>query len=815
MPANYNGKVPHGADLPGTSILQYRVISRLGSGGMGQVYLAEDTRLGRQVALKFLAPSLDMNSEARARLVREAQVAARLRSPHIAVAYDLVEHAHGVFIAMEFVEGELLSARTARGPLPVADSLDIAMQVADALDEAHGLGIVHRDIKSGNLMITARQLVKVLDFGLAKSIPTRDGFITEASLTMAGMVVGTLNYMPPEQLRGGHVDHRADLFSLGVVLYEMLTGRLPFAGESMADVADRILNREPEAIGRYSYSVPAEAESIVRKALEKDPAFRYQSAREFYVDLANARRRLREQPFAGSSAWRGPIDFSDPAAALPGPMPTPPGARLRSVAVLTFTNITGDPADEWIGQGIAESLTADFAKIGGLVVIPREHAFDLQRNLPAGVRPSDDRQSLELGRRLGASYVVAGGYQRIKDRVRITGQVVDVTTNGSAATVKLDGTIDQIFELQDQLVQELARAGMAHEIGSAERQAIEEETDVSVEAFEAYSRGMLNLRMATRDSVDRAIGLFERALGLSPGYVEAMIALGSALDLKGAFLTMPELLERSLDLLQQAVAARPDSAEAHVRLGETLADLGRMDEGIAEMHEGLRLAPDNAEAHSNLARNYWMGKGNIELAIAHFQRALELNPDAGYTHLQLALLYALKGDLDDAEREARAAVLLQEQAMSGTRGLLVVGARSRLGYVFYRRGQYEEAIREYRRELEFVSMSDHALRERTTIELSQKLAAAYQRKGDAETSQGYFDRAVKAFDQRLAGGADDPYTRYYMAALHAMRGDVEMASRHLQKPLAEIGPFTRWRLPRDHDFDLVRDRLPAFEEVRG
>jgi TolB-like protein len=780
---------------------------------MGQVYLAEDTRLGRRVALKFLSSALDANSEARARLVREAQVAARLRSPHIAVAYDLVEHEHGVFIAMEFVEGELLSARTARGPLPVADSLDIAMQVADALDEAHGLGIVHRDIKSGNLMITARQLVKVLDFGLAKSIPTRDGFTTEASLTMAGMVVGTLNYMPPEQLRGGQVDHRADLFSLGVVLYEMLTGRLPFAGDSMADVADRILNREPEAIGRYSYSVPAEAESIVRKALEKDPAFRYQSAREFYVDLANARRRLRDQPLAGSSAWRGPIDFSDPAAGLPGPMPH--ASRARSVAVLTFTNITGDPADEWIGQGIAESLTADFAKIGGLVVIPREHAFDLQRNLPAGVRPADDRQSLELGRRLGASYVVAGGYQRIRDRVRITGQVVDVTTNGSAATVKLDGTIDQIFELQDQLVQELARAGMAHEIGSAERQAIEEDTDVSVEAFEAYSRGMLNLRMATRDSVDRAIGLFEQALVLAPGYVEAMIALGSALDLKGAFLTMPDLLQRSLALLQQAVNARPDSAEAHVRLGETLADLGRMDEGIAEMHEGLRLAPDNAEAHSNLARNYWIGKGNIELAIAHFRRALELNPDAGYTHLQLALLYALKGDLDDAERLARAAVLLQEQAMSGTQGLLVVGARSRLGYVFYRRGQYEEAIREYRRELEFVSMSDHALRERTTIELSQKLAAAYQRKGDDETSQSYFDRAVKAFDQRLAGGADDPYTRYYMAALHAMRGDAEMANRHLEKPLAEIGPFTRWRLPRDHDFDAVRDQLPAFEEVRG
>jgi tetratricopeptide (TPR) repeat protein len=484
---------------------------------------------------------------------------------------------------------------------------------------------------------------------------------------------------------------------------------------------------------------------------------------------------------------------------------SPPPAR--AVAVLAYTNITGDAADEWIGQGIAESLTADFAKIGGLSVIPREHVFELQRNLQAGGRGADDRHSLELGRRLGATFVVTGAYQRLRDRVRITGQVIEVPTGRSAATVKLDGTIDQIFDLQDQLVQDLASTGMARDLESAERDAIKDETGVSLEAFEAYSRGMLNLRMASRDAVDRAIGLFERALERSPGYVDAMIALGSALDLKGAFLAMPDLLEHSLMLLQQAVALKPELAEAHIRLGETLSDLGRIDEAIAAMQEGLRLAPDNAEGHANLARNYWMGKGDTELAIAHFRRALALNPDAGYAHLQLALLYSLQGALDDAEREARAAVVLQEQAVSGTQGLLLVGARSRLGYVFYRRGQYDEAIREYRRELEYVSMTDHALRERTTIELSQKLAAAYTRKGDLETAQLFFDRAVKAFNDRLAGGGDDPFTRYYMAALHAMRGDAEMVRRHLEKPLAEMAVLTRWRLERDPDFDQVREQL--------
>jgi TolB-like protein/thioredoxin-like negative regulator of GroEL len=778
---------------------------------MGEVYLADDTRLGRPVALKFLTGSAYASSDARARLVREAQVVARLRSPHVAVTYDLVEHEDLLFIAMEYVDGELLSARIARGPLPLADGFDVAMQVAEALDEAHGLGVVHRDIKSGNLMLTPRQLVKVLDFGLAKAVPMPSGdrFRTEAGLTMAGMVVGTLNYMAPEQLRGGTVDHRADLFSLGVVLYEMLAARLPFAGETMPDVVDRILNRRPEPLdrSRLASTLPAvtagEIDRIVARALEKDPAHRYQTARAFHADLLSIHRSLDGTPASGTRARS--IDFADAAGGMPV---APARPARRSVAVLSFANITADAGDDWIGQGIAESLTADLAKIKDLSVVPREQIFDLQKQQAAAGRPIDDRQSVELGRRLGAGWVVSGGYQRLRDRVRITAQALEIPSGRHVATVKIDGRFDDIFDLQDQLVEDLVRKGLERELESSERLALEDDAVVSVEAFEAYSRGMHNLRMASRESTDRAIALFERALEVEPGYVKAMVALGTALDLKGAFLSMPALLERSLDLLRRAIAASPGMAEAHIRLGEALIDLGRLEEGLASMELGLQLEPDNASALALMARAQWLYQGRIDEAIALYRRSLALAPEAGYTHLQLALLHSIRGDLDEAERFARQAVVLQEQAMSGTQGLLVVGARSRLGYVLYLRGQYDDAIREYRREQEFLSGSDHALRERTTIELSQKLSAAHWRKGDRESADAFFERTVEAFDRRLAGGADDPFTRYYMATLYAVRGDAEAARRHIDRPLRDLPAATRWRVSHDRDFDAVRDAAP-------
>ena len=292
----------------------------------------------------------------------------------------------------------------------------------------------------------------------------------------------------------------------------------------MADAANRILTQEPDALARFNYAVPADVDAVVRKALAKDPAFRYQSARELYVDLHHARERLQRESTASRLSLRPgallpPVGFGQAAA-------SPAAATGRTVAVLTFANLTGNPADEWIGQGIAESLTADFAKVRGLKTIPREQMFDVQRELSnAQGRIVDERQSIELGRRLGATWVVGGAVQRLGDRVRVTAQTIAVDEGRSVSTVKLDGSMDHIFDLQDKLVEELVRQGLQRELQSSEKRAIVEDAR-SPEAYEAYSRGMLNLRIATQESAERAIALFERALELDPGYLDALIALG-------------------------------------------------------------------------------------------------------------------------------------------------------------------------------------------------------------------------------------------------------------------------------------------------
>jgi serine/threonine protein kinase/tetratricopeptide (TPR) repeat protein len=797
--------MPSGS-LTGTQILHYRLADRLGGGGMGEVYLAEDMRLGRQVALKFLPPETERDQESRALLVREARAASLLRSPNIAVTYDLLEDGDALFIAMEYVEGETLAARLARGPLKVREAVDVAQQVADALDEAHAHSIIHRDIKSANLMLTRRGLVKVLDFGLARFEDRGESFRRETALqlTSPGLVRGTVSYMAPEQLLGAAFDHRVDIFALGVVLYEMIAGRLPFMGETFAEITDRILHAEPDGLVRPDGSVPSELDAIVRKAMQKTADFRYPSARDMYVDLHQLARRL-DTLDTSSQVLRTP---SAGFPALSGEVAQ--GERL--IAIMTFANVTREAADDWIGEGIAETVTSDLKNVAGLSVIGRTQIFEMLKHVAAGRDASDHRLAIDIGRRLGAWWVVTGAYQRLGPRIRITVQVTEVLTASLIKTLKIDGAVEDIFALQDRIVFELSRS-LDLRLERPEAEAIEQDETKSVEAFEAYSRGLINMRQATRESMDRALALFDRATTLDPAYAAAWAAAGGSLQLKGMFLGTHEFTDRAIELLRRAIALKPSLTEAHAWLGAALLNLGRTTEAITSLREAVKLEPDNANALQTLARTLWMGEARVDEAIALLRHAVSTNPDAGYAYLQLAFIEALNGDLDAAETSARHALELQVQAVSGTQGLLIVGANTRLGYVHYLRGDYAAARDEYLRERDFLAGTDHGLRERTMIELHQKLSALHEAEGNTQEAAHYAALAITAFDARLATGADDPATRYYIAAIHARRGDVARTLEHLAPALARYPLFTHWRLQRDPDFALVRGNATFAERI--
>ncbi len=668
----------------GSTISHYHIKSQLGEGGMGVVYEAEDTNLGRHVALKFLTPAMADDESLLQRFQREARAASALNHPNICTIHGIEQFESQHFIVMELLDGESLADRIRRGPLDVNSLLTLGVQIVDALESAHSKGIVHRDLKPANIFVTSRGQAKILDFGVAK-IDRRQG--TDGSsmvatlradqLTSAGATVGTIAYMSPEQARGQVTDARTDLFSFGTVLYQMATGVLPFQGETSAVVFESILNRDPTPVNQLSPSLPPELNRSIGQALEKDRDLRYQSATDLKTALKRLKRDLDSSPrhAADSSGIRGR------AASTP---------QDHSIAVLYFENLSGMKEDEYLRDGITEDITTELSKIKGLKTFSRAVVLAYRdKSVTAG----------QVGKELGASYVLVGSLRRAGARLRINAQLVDASTDFPLWSERYDREMKDVFEVQDEIAEKIA-AALRITLSPQEQQALSAKPTEDLQAYDLYLRGRNYARRVGRQDLLFALQMYENAVALDPDFalahaglanvcaeyyyhferqqqwIDRAIAATQKASAKGHDAPEIQCAEawvmfadgrygEAVDRIRMALSRNPDHDGGYYVLGRALFAAGRYQEVLDIMEEALAHSSENynitvpihnalgALGKTDALKNY------LHREIATYEAHLKKVPEDARARVLLAGDYAMQGRLEEAKREADMAMVLR------------------------------------------------------------------------------------------------------------------------------------------------------------
>ncbi len=619
----------------GQTLGHYRILEQIGAGGMGVVYRAHDESLDRDVALKVLPADSFQDETARARLLREARTASQLNHPHICTIHEVGEADGHAFIAMELVEGNPLSMKLLSGPLPAAEVVRLGLQLAEALAHAHDRGIVHRDLKAANVVITPEGRAKVLDFGLAKRM-TADGTgdtatQSQVSLTQPGSVVGTLAYMAPEQLRGQPADTRSDVWALGAVIYEMATGARPFQGQTGFELSSAIMNRPPAPMAG---KIPIELKAVVERCLEKEPGRRYQRGGELQAALeaiqtgttapwTAMRYHLARGRWIGLgvsmlvlfAVAAGNLDWL--RSRLPGGSPA--AAHIESLAVLPLENLSGDPEQAYLADGMHEALITELGKLSGLRrVTARSSVLRYQKT---------DKALAQIARELGVDAVVTGSVLRSGDRVRITAHLIRGSTEEQVWSDGYERELRDVLALQNELVGAITRE-IRLQLTPEEKARLATARPVNPEAYKAYLQGRFHFAKLSREELDTAERYFQLALEKDPNSALAYVGLSDVWLVRSdaGFLPPRETMAKGKSAALRALELDDTVAEAHVSLANILA-LSEWDwaGGEKEFRRALELDPNNARAHF-MYSDFLISTKRTQEWRAEIQRALELDP---------------------------------------------------------------------------------------------------------------------------------------------------------------------------------------------
>ena len=802
----------------GKTVSHYKILAALGKGGMGVVYRAEDVRLGRTVALKFVPETLANDRSALERFQREARAVSALNHPNICTLHDIDESDGRPFLVMECLEGHTLKDRIAKN-LGLDEVVDMAIQVVEALDTAHSRGIVHRDIKPANIFVTTRGQVKMLDFGLAKMVGGGGGDAAQASqmataaldelLTSPGSTIGTVAYMSPEQARGEDLDARTDLFSFGVVLYEMVTGVQPFQASSVALTFVAILQNAPVAASRARPEVSAELERIINKALEKSRDLRYQNASDLRADL----KRLRRDTVSGRASIveappqpaRRPIllgiaaavvvvaaalgaflHYRAPQASQTAVVPTPPEAapqmpKVMSLAVLPFRDLSGQKDSEEWGIGVADAIISRLATLQNLAVRPTNSVLKYAKG-------TDDLG--QAARELEVNSVLVGTYQRAGGLMRVSVQLIDHGTARWAGRYDLQG--HDLLHFEDDVAQKVVD-GLKVQLSGAEQESLKASPTDSAEAYnllvQARAYWTDYFISSTRETLQNAVRLAQRAIEKDPKFVDAYALLAESYALQAT--NFQEGAAQNLALAEQAalkaVSLNPKSFEATLALGLTYGEEGKNAEAIRILRESVSLAPNSATAWKGLGYTYHYA-GLIDLAEAAFRRNRDLDPSPAQIYWMHGRMLLYQGKAHDSEEEVRGALERYPDQFK---------LQTFLGYFLYYQGKSDEAV----------PLLDRALQAKgAQAEDDPTVISAM-----VHASRGERDKIAPRFFRYKPEETVDGDMAEWIGSVYALLGDKENALVWLRRAVA-VGDHNYPWFQRDKNWDKLRgDR--EFERI--